>query len=69
MSTQTLVDNMSIDELAHYLRTGSTYDEAYIYAARKMGNMYFTHKSAQIVELVNELDTIYKKFPHTKPFT
>lgn len=68
MNTVPYIDNMTIDELAHYLRTGSTVDNHYIYAARRMGNIYFTHKSKQIVELTEELQTIYKKFPETKPF-
>lgn len=68
MSTISFIDNLTIDELAHYLRTGSTCDEVYIYAARKMGNMYFTHKAKQIVDLTTELHTIYQKFPETKPF-
>lgn len=68
MTTQTLIDNMTIDELAQFLKTGSTYDQIYIYAARRMGNIYFTHKSKQIVELVTELDTIYKKHPDLKPY-
>ena len=54
MTTQTLIDNMTIDELAQFLKTGSTYDQIYIYAAKRMGNIYFTHKSS-----LNHLKVLY----------
>jgi hypothetical protein len=68
MSTTSTIDNMSIDELAQYLKTGSIADHYFIYAARRMGNIYFTHKNKQIVELTIELQTIYEKFPETRPY-
>lgn len=68
MNYMSTIDNMTIDELARYLQRASSYGPEYIYAARRMGNIYFTHKTKEIVELKTELQTIYQKFPETKPF-
>lgn len=68
MTPTSVIDNMTIDELANYLKMAISSDQNYIYAARRMGNIYFTHKTQQIVELTTELQTIYQKYPETKPY-
>jgi hypothetical protein len=64
---QSIIDNMTIDELAHYIKTGFSRDKWFLYAARQLGERYFIHKSKQLIELESELKTIYEKHPELIP--
>ncbi len=67
--TEAMIDNMTIDELARYVKTGHTKDKFYLYAARQLGERYFIHKSKELLELESELRAIYKKHPELIPHT
>lgn len=63
------IDNMTIDELAHFVKTTSNSDKLLIYAAKQLAERFFVEKSKEILELDSELRTIYEKHPELIPFT
>lgn len=62
-----MIDNMTIDELAQYVKTGFSRDKFYLYAARQLGERYFVNKSKELLELESELKAIYEKHPELIP--
>lgn len=69
MTTVSMIDNMTIEELAQYVKTASTKDKNFIYAAKQLGERFFVEKSREVLELDSELKAIYKKHPELMPFS
>lgn len=66
---QSVIDNMTIDELAQYVKFGNSKDTWFVYAARKLAKQYFVTKNKELLELDSELKAIYEKHPELIPYT
>lgn len=67
MNTST-IDNMSIDELARFVKESPMSHKLFIYAAKRLSERYFVNKSKELLELESELKDIYEKHPELIPY-